>query len=100
MMNIIANNKLNLPHKSKSGAKINSRTFIAAMIIICVIALSRCLIPLMIQIAIAISETPIALVKRPAYSLPNILATISWCRGTTFNSLQKSPLAIQTAAVR
>lgn len=99
-MNIIANNKLNLPHKSKSGAKINSRTFMVAMIIICVIAFNLVFSPLRIQIAIAISETPIAFVKRPAWSMPNILATISWCRGTRFSTLQKSPLAIQTVAMR
>ena len=99
MMNIIANNKLNLPHKSKSGAKTNSKTFMIAMIIICEIAFNLVLIPLRIQIAIAISETPIAFVKRPACWLPNIRATISWWRGTRFSTLQKSPLVIQTVAM-
>lgn len=99
-MNSNANNKLNLPHKSKSGTKINSKTFIVAMTVICVIAFSLGLIPLKIQTAIAISESPIALVKSSAWSLPKILATISWCRGTRFRSLQKSPFAIQIAAMK
>ena len=76
-MNRKANNKLNLPHKSKSGTKINSKTFIVAITIICVIAFSRVAMPLKIQTAIAISESPIALVKSPAWLLPKSLATIS-----------------------
>ena len=62
-MNRKANNALNLPHKSSSGTKINSKAFMMAMIIICAIAFNRDLIPLNIQIAIAISEIPIAMVN-------------------------------------
>ena len=72
-----ANKALNLPHKSKSGAIINSKLFIVAITTTCVIALSLVLKPLKIQTAIAISEKPIALVKTPAWALPIILATIS-----------------------
>ena len=77
-MNRNANNALNLPHNSKSGTKMNSNAFIVAITMICVIAFSLDLNPLKIQTAIAISENPIALVKTAAWSLPRILATISW----------------------
>lgn len=76
-MNRNAYKALNLPHKSKSGAIINSRLFIVAITTTCVIALSFVLKPLKIQTAIAISARPIILVKTPAWALPMILATIS-----------------------
>jgi hypothetical protein len=62
-MNRKANNALNLPQKSRSGTKMNSNAFMVAMIMICVIAFNRLLMPLKIQIAIAISEIPIAIVN-------------------------------------
>lgn len=75
-MNRKANNKLNLPHKSKSGTSMNSSTFIIAIIIICVTAFSLVMMPLNIQMDIAISESPIAFVKSNTCSLPKILAII------------------------
>lgn len=92
--------ELNFPQSNKSGTSINSRMFIIATTSICVIALKRDLIPLKIHMAINISDTPIALVISPANSSPKIPDTICSCLGTRFRTLQKSPFAIHTIAIR
>ena len=99
-MNINAKNAFALPHRSKSGARKNSSVFIVAMIMICTIALTLVQILVKIQMAIAISESPIKTVSIRACSFPKILATISWCLGTRFSTLHKRPFASQTAAIR
>jgi len=99
-MNRKANNALPLPHNNKSGTRKNSRVFIAPITRICVTALSRVFIPLKIQMAITISESPIKSVSSLACSSPKILATICWCRGTMLSTLQKSPLINQTVAIK
>ena len=75
-INVKAKAELYLPQSNKSGTNINSMVFMVAIIIICVIALKRDLIPLKIHNAIIISETPISFVKTAAYSFPEIRETI------------------------
>ena len=101
-MNIKAKRKFAFPHNNKSGTSINSTVFIVAMTKICVAVLSRVLIPLKIQIAISISDNPIKMVIKFAESLSRfkMRPTILSCRGTRLSTLQKSPLAIQTVAMK
>ncbi len=61
---------------------------------------NRDLMVLTIQSAINISAIPMAFVNKPACAVPNIFATISWCRGTRLSSLQNRPLINQTNAMR
>jgi len=75
-MNKNANNALNRPHKSRSGARKNSRVFMTAMITIWVIAFSLGHQPLKIQMAMIVSAIPISLVNNPAWASPMIRATI------------------------
>jgi len=89
-----------LPQRSKSGTTINSMTFIVAITVICVIALNFDLKRVKIQIAITVSASPIKNVSSREWSFPKILATICSCRGTRFSTLQKSPLANQTVAIK
>lgn len=70
-----------------------------ATITICVMAHNLGCILLKIQIAIRISNTPIVRVASVAYSSPNILATISRCLGTRFNTLQNNPLTSHISAI-
>ena len=88
------------PHNNKSGTRTNSKVFIVIITRICVAALSLIQMPLNIQMAIPISVSPIKKVSNRACSCPKMFATISWCRGTRFNTLQKSPFAIQTVAMQ
>jgi len=88
------------PKSSKSGVRKNSIAFIVAIIIICVIAQNRDLILLKTQIPINTSQTPMAFVKKIACSLPKMRETICECLGTRFKILQKSPLIIQTEAIK
>ena len=67
-----------LPQSRRSGARMNSITFINAMTEIWVIALSRGQKRLRNHTVIAISAIPISVVSMGAYSSPRILATI--CR--------------------
>ena len=70
------------------------------MTVICTMALILLLNPLIIQIAMNISESPIKIVDNRELSLPKILETICSCRGTKFKTLHKNPFANQTAAIR
>ena len=70
------------------------------MITICEMAFSLGHFPLRIQTAMAISEKPIAFVNIVACSCPKITATISWCLGTRFRTLQTRPLMSQMEARR
>jgi hypothetical protein len=99
-MNKKAKMELNFPQSNKLGTSRNSSMFIVAMITIWVIAFSLDLMLLIIQIAITISDIPMAMVKNLAYSFPNMLATIWRCRGTRLSTLQNKPFASQTAAIR
>ena len=99
-MNVKAKTAFALPQSNKSGTRKNSKEFIIAITRICITVLSRVRIPLKIQTAIPISATPIRNVRDLACSLPKILVTISWCRGTRFRTLQISPLTIQTVAMK
>lgn len=74
-MNIKAKIAFAFPHSNKSGARKNSNAFITAMISICATELSREYLPLSIQIAIPISESPIRNVRDFECSFPKILAT-------------------------
>ena len=65
------------PNKRRSGARINSIVFIAAIITICVNAQSREFILLITHIAINISSIPIVFVAIHEYSLPSIRVTIN-----------------------
>lgn len=90
----------NLPQRSKSGTKLNSKMFIVATTVICAIALRRDLSFVKIHITITISESPIKIVKGLEKSFPKILATICPCLGTRFKTLQNSPFTSQTAAIK
>ena len=89
-----------LPQSNKSGTTINSMIFIVPTTIICVIAFSFDLNFVKIQIAITVSESPIKIVNNREWSFPKIVATICSCRGTRLSTLQKSPLANQTTAMK
>lgn len=89
-----------LPQSSKPGTTINSITFIVTTTTICVIALSFDLNLVKIQMAIAVSASPIKSVISRECSLPKIPATICWCRGTRLSTLQNSPLANHTVAIK
>ena len=54
-----AKSALNLPHNKRSGTRKNSRLFMAAITIIWVTAFNLVRIPLIIQMAIKVSESPI-----------------------------------------
>lgn len=99
-INSKANTAFSLPHNKRSGARINSIVFIVATTAIWVIALSFDLNFDKTQMAIPISESPIRTVMDLEYSSPNILATICSCLGTRLSTLQKSPFASQTVAIR
>lgn len=75
-MNMNAKSALNFFHNKRSGARINSKEFIVAMMRICEIAFNLGLTPDNIQIARHTSEIPMAMVKGLDQSSPNILATI------------------------
>ena len=99
-MNIKAKIEFAFPQNNKSGTSINSRVFIVAITRICVAVFSRVLMPFKIQTVISVSESPIKIVSSRECSLPKIFATISSCRGTRLSTLQKSPLATQTVAMK
>lgn len=90
---------MNLPQSSKSGARKNSIIFMVNTTMIWLIAFNLDLYSLMIQIAIAISDKPISIVSGLALVSPSIRATISWCLGTRFKTLQINPLISHTAAI-
>ena len=79
IININAKSELNFPQSNISGTNKNSKVFIVAIIMICVIAFIFDLNRLKIQIAIQISEKPINFVKIEAEALSNskIRPTIS-----------------------
>lgn len=62
-MNKNAKKALAFPQSNKSGTSVNSSIFMVAMMMICVHALNRGKMPLKIQTAMIISDTPIAFVK-------------------------------------
>lgn len=95
-----AKRELNFPQSRRSGTRINSSVFIVAMMRICRIALKRDLNPLKIQIPITISESPIKMVSSLECVIPKILSAICSCRGTRFNTLQRSPFANQMSAMQ
>lgn len=99
-MNRKAKKTFAFPQSSRSDARKNSKVFMIAIIRIWEIALSLDHFPLSIQTAIAISEIPIKMVNNLEWSVSKILPTISWCRGTRLSTLQKSPFAIQTVAMK
>ncbi len=99
-MNSKANTELNLPQSKRSGAKKNSKMFIIATIVICVIALNLDLNLVRTQIAIIISESPMRIVKGFEKPSPKIRATICSCLGTRFSTLHRSPFASQTIAMK
>jgi hypothetical protein len=90
-----ANIALALPQSSKSGTRINSSVFIIAIMRIWTQAFSLDLIPLKIQIAIKISEIPMAIVNSLECSVCRIFDTICWCLGTRLSTLQNRPFTIQ-----
>ena len=99
-MNTRAKSELSFPQSNSSGTKINSNRFIMATIIIWVIAFNLDFNFETTQIAIIISETPMARVNGLEKSSPIIFPTICSCLGTRFKILQTSPLISQTAVIR
>lgn len=66
----------NFPHNKRPGTSLNSIMFIAAMMIICVMAANLAFRSLIIQIAIIISLKPIRMVIARAYDELKMFATI------------------------
>jgi len=95
-----ANIAFAFPQSSICGTSKNSSVFMVAIIKIWAIALNLDLHLLTIQIAIKISENPITMVIALACSLPRIVATICWCLGTRFSTLQNNPFIIQMIAMQ
>lgn len=76
IINKNANTEFHFPHNNKSGTRINSSVFMIAIITICEIAFNRDFRRLTIQIAIAISKTPIKIVRGLEYLGPKMFAII------------------------
>gem|GEM_PF-1495106 len=74
--------------------------FITATSRICNHAQMAGQMPLNTHAHMPISKIPMTLVKAVAWAGPRMRATISWCRGTRFNSLQIKPLTNQTDAMK